>query len=62
MLKIGDKFEIKIEKIGRRRDGIAHFGDYVFLIPDTNPDETVKIEVTKCSNNFAFGKVLERIK
>lgn len=61
-LKIGDKFEITIEKIGRRGDGIAHFDDYIFLILDTNEGEKVRIEVIKASNNFAFGKVIERIK
>lgn len=60
MLKIGDKFNVTIEKIGRLGDGIAHFEDYIFLVPNTNPSEKVQIEIIKCANNFGFSKVIKR--
>lgn len=62
VLKVGDKFDVIVEKIGRLGDGIVHFEDYIFLVPDVNPEEKVQIEVTKCANNFAFAKVIQRSK
>lgn len=62
MLKIGDHYQVKIEKIGRKGDGIARFNNYFFLIPDTSEGETIQIEVTKCSANFGFAKVVKKLK
>lgn len=60
-LSIGDIFEVTIEKICQMGDGLAKVDQFVFLIPDTNEGERVKIKITKCANLFGFAKVIARI-
>ena len=60
-LSVGDTFTVTIEKICEMGDGLAKVDQFVFLIPDTNEGERVKIEITKCANLFGFGKVVKRL-
>ena len=60
-ISIGDTFEVTIEKICQIGDGLAKSGQFVFLIPEVNEGEKVKIEITKCANLFGFGKVVKRL-
>jgi len=51
---------VEIEDLGKQGDGIARVErGYVIIVPDTEIDERVKIEVTEVKSNFAVGEVIE---
>jgi 23S rRNA (uridine2552-2'-O)-methyltransferase len=55
----GDRVEVDIEDVGREGDGIAKLEGYTVFVPDTDPGETVEIEVTDVKPRFGFGELLE---
>jgi predicted RNA-binding protein with TRAM domain len=57
----GDHRTVDIETIGEQGDGIARVErGYVVIVPDTNPDERVEIEITSVTDTVAFAEVIER--
>ena len=55
----GDRVEVDVEDVGREGDGIAKLAGYTVFVPDTDPGETVEIEVTGVKPRFGFGEVVE---
>ncbi len=55
----GDRVEVDVEDVGREGDGIAKLEGYTVFVPDTDPGETVEIEVTDVKPRFGFGELLE---
>lgn len=50
---------VEIEDIGKQGDGIARVErGYVIIVPGSEVDDRVKIEVTEVKSNFAVGEVL----
>lgn len=57
----GDHRTVEIETIGEQGDGIARVErGYVVIVPDTDPDERVEIEITSVTDTVAFAEVIER--
>lgn len=57
----GDHRTVDIEAIGDQGDGIARVErGYVIIVPDTEPNERVEIEITSVTETVAFGEVTER--
>lgn len=57
----GNHRTIEIETIGEQGDGIARVErGYVIIVPDTDPDERVEIEITSVTDTVAFAEVVER--
>ena len=57
----GDHRTVDIETIGDQGDGIARVErGYVIIVPDTDPDERVEIEITSVTDTVAFAEVIER--
>jgi translation initiation factor 2 subunit 2 len=54
----GEVYELQIEDIGKRGDGIARNGDYIIFIPGTTKGITVKVKIVKISGKTAFGTVV----
>lgn len=54
-------YTVVIESIDVSGNGIARIDGKTIFVPDTLPNETVKIEVYKKKKNFDFGRVLEII-
>ena len=60
-LKVGDVFDVTIEKICYEDDGLAKFEDeFIFLVPHVTLNEKVKIQVIKCKHRFGIAEVIER--
>ena len=60
-MEVGDQYIVDIEDIGEQGDGIARVErGYVVVVPDTELNERVTIEITKVTETVAFGEVLER--
>lgn len=57
----GDHRTVEIETIGDQGDGIARVEQgYVVIVPDTDPDERIDIEITSVTDTVAFAEVVER--
>jgi len=54
----GEVYELQIEDIGKRGDGIARNGDYIIFIPGTTKGISVKVKIVKISGKTAFGTVV----
>ena len=60
-VEVGDQRTVDIEDIGEQGDGIARVErGYVVVVPETELNERVTIEITKVTETVAFGDVLER--
>ncbi|MFC7009880.1 TRAM domain-containing protein [Halalkalicoccus salilacus] len=60
-VEVGDQRTVDIEDIGEQGDGIARVErGYVVVVPETELNERVTIEITKVTETVAFGEVLER--
>lgn len=57
----GEQRTVDIEDIGDQGDGITRVErGYVVIVPDTEPNERVRIEITDVSENVGFAEVIER--
>jgi len=56
-VKEGEEFNLTIEAVGKKGDGIAKINGYTIFVPKTKPDDKVKVKITKVMDNFAFGEV-----
>ncbi|MFC7009523.1 TRAM domain-containing protein [Halalkalicoccus salilacus] len=60
-VEVGDQRTVDIEDIGEQGDGIARVDrGYVVVVPETELNERVTIEITRVTETVAFGEVLER--
>lgn len=60
-VEVGDQRTVDIEDIGEQGDGIARVErGYVVVVPETELNERVLIEITAVTETVAFGEVLER--
>lgn len=57
----GEQRTVEIEDIGDQGDGITRVErGYVVIVPDTEPNERVRIKITDVSENVGFAEVIER--
>ncbi len=57
-LQQGKTYEVTITDIGRKGDGLAHFGKYVIYVPSAVKGSTVRVKIEKISGTVAFGRVV----
>jgi len=51
---------VEIEDIGKQGDGIARVErGYVIIVPGSEVDDRVKIEVSEVKSNFAVGEIID---
>jgi 23S rRNA (uridine2552-2'-O)-methyltransferase len=55
----GDRIEIEIEDVGREGDGIGKVEGYTLFVSDTEPGDTVEVEVTDVKPRFGFAAQVE---
>ncbi|MBU3967788.1 MAG: translation initiation factor IF-2 subunit beta [Euryarchaeota archaeon] len=60
-LKEGETYEVRIEAVGRKGDGIAKKDKYTIYVPSTAKGDIVKIKIKKITGNLAFSEFLEKI-
>ena len=58
-MNTGEKYEVQIEKLSSSSSGIARIGGFVVFVPDTCPQDKVKIKIVKVNKNFANGEIVE---
>lgn len=60
-VEIGDQRTVDIENIGKQGDGIARVDrGYVVVVPETELNERVTIEITDVTETVGFGEVISR--
>ncbi len=57
-VKEGEKYDVKIEDVGKEGDGVAKVNNFVVFIPNTKVGDEVTIKVTKVLRTLAFGEVV----
>ncbi|WP_410806939.1 TRAM domain-containing protein [Methanohalobium sp.] len=56
-VRSGERYDVKIENIASKGDGIARINGFVIFVPETSVGDEVTITVTKVMQKFAFGEV-----
>lgn len=52
----GKEYEVEIEDLSRRGDGLAKIEGFIIFIPDTKPGDRVNIRVTQVRDRFAVAE------
>ena len=61
-LKVGEEYDVKIDEVGRRGDGIARISNFVVFINGTKQGESIRIKITEVRNRFAIGEKIGEAK
>ncbi|MFP9193948.1 TRAM domain-containing protein [Natrialbaceae archaeon A-CW1-1] len=57
----GDHLTVEIEDIGDQGDGITRVDrGYVLIVPETEPGDTVEVEVTQTNPNYGFAHLVDK--
>jgi translation initiation factor 2 subunit 2 len=60
LIEEGGIYELRVESVGNKGDGIAKVDKYLIFIPSTVKGEIVKAKIKKISGTLAFAEVVER--
>lgn len=59
ILTEGKVLELTIDDMGRRGDGIAHYGHYTIYVAGALKGQRVKVQIDKVQDKLAFGHVVK---
>jgi predicted RNA-binding protein with TRAM domain len=57
-VEVGKEYDVEIEEISRRGEGIARIEGLVVFVPNTKNGDKVKIRVTRVSSRFAEAELV----
>jgi predicted RNA-binding protein with TRAM domain len=57
-VEVGKKYDVEIQEISRRGDGITRIEGLVVFIPNTKIGDKLRIKVTNISRRFAEAEVV----
>jgi len=57
----GSTYEVSIDSVGEKGDGIAKVKGFVLFVPNVRKGDYVKIRVTKVLKNVGFAEVVEKL-
>ena len=57
-VKVGKRYKVKIEALGKGGDGIARIKGFVVFVPKTKIGDEVEIVINSVKQKFAFGEVI----
>jgi predicted RNA-binding protein with TRAM domain len=57
-VEAGETYDVVIEDIAKKGDGIARIDGFVIFVPETEVGDELSIKVTKVLSKFAFGEVV----
>ncbi len=57
----GESYEVRIDAVGSKGDGIAKKDKYTIYVPNTAKGDVVKIKIKKITGNLAFAEFLEKV-
>jgi translation initiation factor 2 subunit 2 len=57
-LEVGKTYEVMIQDVGRKGDGMAKRGGFIIYVPGTAKGAKVKVQIENISGTIAFAKVV----
>ena len=60
-VEVGKEYDVNIEELSSRGEGIARVQGLVIFVPNTKQGEHVKIKVTRISRRFAEAQVVGKL-
>ena len=57
-VNVGDEFEVNIEAVGEKGDGVAKKDGFVLFVPGTKQGDEVRIRVTRVLQKVGFAEVV----
>ncbi len=57
-VKEGEIYDVEIEGIGEKGDGIAKISGYVIIVPNVKKGDRVKVKVNAVRGKVSFGEVV----
>lgn len=57
----GETYEVRIDAVGSKGDGIAKKDKYTIYVPGTVKGDKVKIKIKKITGNLAFAEFIEKL-
>jgi len=55
-VKVGEEYDVEINEVGSRGDGIARIKNFVVFIGGAKQGEKTRIKITEVRNRFAIGE------
>lgn len=59
MFKVGDQFQVTIEKMANRGKGLGRINDQVVFVPYSAPKDVLTVKATKVNKNFIDAEIVE---
>jgi predicted RNA-binding protein with TRAM domain len=56
-VQVGQEYDVDIQELSRRGEGIARVQGLVIFVKNTKPNDHVRIKVTRISSRFAEAEV-----
>jgi len=60
VIEEGETYELRIESVGRKGDGIAKVDKYMIFVPRAAKGDVVRAKIKKISGTLAFAEIVER--
>mgnify|MGYP003810149341 FL=1 len=60
VIEEGETYELRIDSVGRKGDGIARVDKFMIFVPGTAKGDIVRAKIKKISGTLAFSEVVER--
>ncbi|MEM7821275.1 MAG: TRAM domain-containing protein [Candidatus Aenigmatarchaeota archaeon] len=58
-IKEGEEYDVEINEVGSRGDGIARIKNFVVFVPNTKRGDKTHIKIKEVKNRFAIGEKIE---
>jgi len=56
---VGKEYDVEIEEVGRRGDGIARVEGFVIFVPSAKSGQHIRVKILQVSERFAIGEIVE---
>ena len=57
-VEVGKEYDVEIEELSRRGDGIARIEGFVVFVPNTKQGDKLRIKVTHVSRRFSEAEIV----
>ncbi|HYB93175.1 MAG TPA: TRAM domain-containing protein [archaeon] len=57
-VEIGKEYDVDIQELSRRGEGIARIQGFVIFVPNTKPGDHAKVKVTRVGDRYATAELV----
>jgi len=58
-VELGKEYDVEVQELSRRGEGIARIKGLVTFIPNAKPGDHLRVKITKISRRFAEAEIVE---